>query len=142
MDSVPNRSVALLSIRPPFVERILSGEKTVEFRRTSFPDSLATVVVYCTAPVQRVVAYFSVREIVVASPAKLWRLYHRTSGIARQSFFEYYEGCQCGSALRIGKVTPLTRPISLRLVSNGMKPPQSVRYLDDQLYERVRSYTT
>ncbi|QDV73241.1 hypothetical protein [Botrimarina mediterranea] len=140
MDSVPSRNVVLLSIRPQFVERILSGEKAVEFRRTGLPETVASVVVYCTAPVQRVVAYFSVSGVVTAPPDKLWRQFRGVAGIEREAFFEYYKGCEKGRAIQIAEVTRLSQPVDLAKISRGMKAPQSLRYLDATEFDRVRRH--
>ena len=53
----------LLSIKPEFVEKIISGEKKFEFRK-SLPkrDGITTVVVYSTMPVGKVIGEFKVKN--------------------------------------------------------------------------------
>ena len=87
MDSSTTRNVALLSIHPEFVERIVDGSKTIELRRISLPAELRHVVVYATAPVMKIVGYFDVEEIVQDSPANVWRDYCGVAGIDKKRFF-------------------------------------------------------
>ena len=62
---------ALLSIKPEFVEKIFSGEKRFEFRKSAFRQDISCVIVYATSPVRRIVGEFEVEEILQAPPRKL-----------------------------------------------------------------------
>jgi predicted transcriptional regulator len=42
---------ALLSIKPEFVDKIISGEKKYEYRKRIFKQKIEAVVIYCTMPV-------------------------------------------------------------------------------------------
>ena len=64
---------ALLSIKPEFVEKIFSGEKRFEFRKSAFREDVSRVVVYATSPVCRIVGEFEVEDILQASPRQLWQ---------------------------------------------------------------------
>lgn len=134
------RNVALLSIRPEYVRRILNGKKTVEFRAGSFPQGIQVVVVYCTAPVSSVVAYFQVGEVVTGSPEQLWRRYRHTAGICRDAFFTYFQGRPNGRALEITKVYEFPQQKELSDIGDGITPPQSFRYLEPRQFERVRRW--
>ena len=63
----------LLSIKPEFVEKIISGEKKFEFRKT-LPkrEGVTTVVVYSTMPVGRVIGEFKVKDTLSNTPESLW----------------------------------------------------------------------
>ena len=50
----------LLSIKPQYVESILSGKKSYEFRRMIFAAQIDTVVIYATKPIGRVVGEFGI----------------------------------------------------------------------------------
>lgn len=140
MDSKTDRRIALLSIRPEYVDQILKGTKLVEFRRSSFPSSVTTGVVYCTAPVQRVVAVLRFDEVTSDTPAALWTKFRKVGGIGRREFFTYYSGSEIGRALRISSVTPLQKQLRLDEIGPAVRPPQSLRYLRPQTLERVLQF--
>ncbi|MGE4714260.1 ASCH domain-containing protein [Bifidobacterium breve] len=65
---------AILSIRPEYVDRILSGEKKYEFRKRIFKrEDVDTIVIYSTSPCCRVVAEASIAEIIQDSPERIWK---------------------------------------------------------------------
>ena len=71
----------LLSIRPEFVEKILSGEKKYEYRKaiwTKDSNDINSVLIYETSPVSKVVASFRIGKIIADSPENIWS---KTAGI-------------------------------------------------------------
>ena len=120
----------LLSIKPEFAEKILSGEKTFEFRRAVFKDpKVSAVVIYASSPVQKVVGEFSIDDVYEMPPAELWEKTSQGSGIDRKYFDAYFEGKRKGYAIKVGRVFCYDSPINLG--SLGIKtPPQSFCYLD------------
>lgn len=46
-------SKMLLSIKPEYVKKILSGKKKYEFRKFHCHDDVDTIVIYCTSPVKK-----------------------------------------------------------------------------------------
>lgn len=56
---------ALLSIKPEFVEKILSGEKLVEYRKAVFKrPEVKSVVIYSTMPDGLIVGEFEIGQIL------------------------------------------------------------------------------
>ena len=51
---------ALLSIKPEYAEKILKGEKLVEFRIVAFAQEVSKIFIYATSPVCRIVGEFEV----------------------------------------------------------------------------------
>ena len=45
----------LMSIKPKYVEKILSGEKKYEYRKTLLKKDVESILVYSTSPVKKVV---------------------------------------------------------------------------------------
>lgn len=127
MDEDQAGTVALLSIRPEYVRAIELGQKKVEFRRRGFARQVDFVVVYATAPVARIVGYFSVAELVKASPAKLWRRFSKVAGIERSAFYDYYRGAADPIAIKISGFTKLASPVPLTALKR--RAPQSYCYL-------------
>jgi len=125
----PNALV--LSIRPTYVERILSGLKTVELRRR-FPRPAAnsTALIYSTSPVQAIVGYAIIEEVSQLSLRALWRRFARAADVTREEFDNYFSGVETGCALRLTKVCVFDSPMHLSDLTRNFKfsPPQSYCY--------------
>ena len=124
-----NQTYALLSIKPQFAASILRGEKRYEFRRSVFSRQVDVVVVYATAPVQRVVVEFDVLSVITAPLTTLWERTHECAGIDEAVFYGYFEGLERGHAIAIGEVRVYDPPFCI-VEELGLKPPQSFLYLD------------
>ncbi len=122
----------LLSIKPEFAEKIFSGEKTFEFRKSVYKDrSVKTIVVYATQPIGRLVGEFDVADIVSASPEELWDMTREGAGISRQFFESYFDGRDCAFALQIENVVQYPVPVRPHEIIENFVPPQSYMYVDD-----------
>ena len=128
MAEQPNRTVALMSIKPEFVERILSGEKRVEFRKQAFREDVSHVVIYSTTPTAAIVGVCEVDGVFVGAPATVWRKYAGVAGIARAGFADYYLNRRQAVAIRISNAVRFAAPLPLSTVGEH-RPPQSFRYL-------------
>jgi predicted transcriptional regulator len=126
-----DRSVALLSIHPRYADAILEGTKQVEFRRSSYPSAARFIVIYATAPVRRVIGWFEINGFSTGSPGDLWRRYGETSHVTGEAFLRYFQACEVGTAIQVGRAVRLPDPVSLDDVAPGLKAPQSYRYLLD-----------
>lgn len=119
---------ALMSIRQPFTEMILSGEKRVELRRVSMKRPITHVVIYEAGGAGVVVGYFHVSKITEAAPATIWRKFRTVSGLTKSEFDEYYAGADVAVAIEVAKAVRLRTPRPLSDFSAG-RPPQSFMYI-------------
>lgn len=119
-----------MSIRPPFADKLLGGEKRVEFRRAAPREPIALVLVYATLPVGGLVGALEVRYIDRASPRTLWNRYRDVAGIRRVDFFDYFYGVSAGDALVVARAWRFPRTVALGALGLSAKPPQSFRYVD------------
>lgn len=120
---------ALLSIKPQYSSAIFDGNKKFEFRRVLFSRPVDIIVVYSTAPVQRVVGEFKVKSIIRESLPFLWEQTSQFAGIDEDFFFQYFHDRACGYAIEIGEVQPYQYPFC-PTERFGVRPPQSFVYLD------------
>lgn len=126
-------SVVLLSVRSPHVERLLSGVKTVEFRRRPWrvPDG-ATVLLYRSRERQAIVGSLDVESTVVGAPSAIWSSHGAGSGLTRREFRDYFTGSSIAVAINVGNVRRLDAPLSLAELRRR-KPrfhvPQSYRFM-------------
>lgn len=139
MDSIASRSVALFSIHPFYAELLLEGTKLVEFRRTRVPNDLKYVVIYATAPVQRIVGFFSVAKVVNSSPTMVWQRYAEVGGITESEFFKYYADRQTAIAIEVGRMNCLERPLLLSSLDEDLVPPQSFQYLNPSIITELQT---
>lgn len=122
----------LLSIRPGYVKTILSGEKKYEFRKSIFRDpDVKQVFVYSTAPEKKLVAHFSIGDIITGTPEELWSQLSQESGLSSIEFFEYFNGCKKGYAIEIRDLVEFDQPINPWDMDPSFVAPQSFRYCTD-----------
>lgn len=119
----------LLSIHPKFVEKILTGEKRFEFRKSLPTKDVDSVVIYATKPVGKVVAEFKVKSIHSKSPEQLWLETQNYAGINEGFFFQYFKNREIAHAFEVGELMVFEQPKELKeFVSSGI-PPQSFCYI-------------
>lgn len=118
-----------MSIHPEYANAILSGDKTVEFRKRPISDDVTHVIVYATAPTAAVVGAFTVTGQDTTSPTRLWKRFSKAAGISRSKFFEYYSGRRQGTGIKVGDVLVAEEPLPLYESLGVARPPQSFQYL-------------
>lgn len=119
----------LLSIKPEFAEKIFSGEKKFEFRRSIFKDkSIKTVLVYASAPVQKVIGQFEIEQIVCQDLETLWTTTRDAAGITYEYFASYFQGKHKGFAIQI-KSHRRFKPAQCIKKDFNLIPPQSFVYV-------------
>lgn len=124
----------LLSIKPEYVDKILSGEKRFEFRKVSFSkQGITKVLIYATKPVGKLVGEFEVTKIHEGSPEWIWKLTKSFAGIEKKYFDSYYEGRDKAVAIAIGKVSIFKTPMDLNSLGEKVTPPQSFCYITNDI---------
>ena len=121
-----------LSIRPKYVEAILSGSKRVELRRKCPRVEHGQALIYATAPQMELVGSFEIASVTRAPLNLLWRSVKNIAGVSRSEFDAYFEGLEFGVSIKIGRLVKLKRPIplsDLRRIWPAFQPPQGFRYL-------------
>lgn len=139
MGSRAAERVALMSIHPHYAEAILKGTKRIEFRKRALACDVRTVVVYATAPVKAIVGEFTIDDIVVATPTRLWNLHGSVGGIDRSSYREYYAGSTRAAGILVKASRRYKRPVPLAELSPMPTTPQSFSYLPAGSLDQVRA---
>ena len=123
-------SAILLSVKPKFANLIVEGSKLVELRRTIPAKEVGTIAIYSSSPVQSIVALADVKEIIEASPSKLWAISKSYGGgLTRDELMAYFESKKTGFALMLEKVRTFRKPLKPIKVFKQFSAPQSFRYL-------------
>ncbi|MCK4251405.1 hypothetical protein KAX97_08145 [candidate division WOR-3 bacterium] len=129
--------VALLSIKPRFVEKILSGEKQIEFRKIRMNTAVSHIIMYATYPRQEIMGFFEVAGFDEGNPAELWQRYSKVGGIEEFDYWTYYNSNRKGFAIRIGRVFTLKTPHQLRDLMDFASVPQSFCYVERKIIDRL-----
>lgn len=122
----------LLSIKPQFVEKILSGEKKIEFRKTEFKrKNIDSIIVYSSGSVKKIVGEIKFSRVLCDTPKNIWKMTHNDAGISMETFMSYFAGRQKAFAIVIDEFRPYKTMVSLGEKYPGVKAPQSFLYLDE-----------
>ena len=119
----------LLSIKPEFVEKIMSGEKRFEFRKVLPKEKISTVVVYATMPIGKVVGEFTVQEILSLPPEQLWHKAGDGAGISKDFFNAYFNQRKIAHAFKIDQFTKYHKAMPLKNFVPSGAAPQSFCYI-------------
>jgi predicted transcriptional regulator len=111
----------LISVRPEYFGRMLSGAKTVELRRRPVRVPIGTTVwIYETIPSGRVGAMAEVSAVEEGTPAEIWSRWGDRAGISRRVFFSYFAGSKHGCALVLRRILPLREPLELAVLRRSL----------------------
>ncbi len=102
---------ALLSIKPQFAEKIFSGEKQYEYRKTIFKKKVEKVMVYSTMPIGKIVGEFFIDDILAGNPDDIWDQTNQSGGVNKHFYEQYFRGKEKGYAIKIGKLKLYDEPV-------------------------------
>jgi predicted transcriptional regulator len=121
-------SKILLSINEEHVINILSNKKKYEYRSKVAKKKIDTIVIYCTAPIKKVVAEVEVIGIIEGKPDDVWLETKNQSGISEEFYNGYFKGRDKAYAYKLGKVKEYS--VEKKLIDFGVGfAPQSFVYL-------------
>lgn len=118
----------MLSIRPEYVDKIISGEKKYEYRTKAANSAIKKIVIYATDPIKKVVAEAEVIMTLSIPTTQLWNYTKDQSGISKDFFDNYFQGRDRAYAYKLGKITVYEKPKEL-IEFNIKRAPQSFIYL-------------
>ena len=121
---------ALLSIKPEYVEKIISGEKEYEYRKRIFKQKIKSVIIYCTMPVGEIIGEFTIDDIINDTPDNIWAKTKDKSGISYEFFQEYFDDKEKGYAVKIKKLNIYNKSVSRDSLPE-FSAPQSFKYVED-----------
>jgi predicted transcriptional regulator len=126
-------SAILLSVKPKFANLIIDGSKLVELRRTVPAQTVGTIAIYSSSPVQMIVALASVKQTIEASPSKLWEISKDNGGgLTKAGLLAYFDSKKTGFALMLENVRVFKKPVSPTKIFKSFNAPQSFKYLTEK----------
>ena len=124
-----------MSIKPKFVEKIISHEKLYEFRKSIFKKAPEKIFIYSTSPQREIVGYFKPSKIIHDSPDNLWDSFSKVSGIFKADFFNYFENTPKGYAIKIDNLYVFPNPLKM-INFTDFNAPQSFCYIENNKFLR------
>lgn len=125
----PDGKMLVMSLRPEYADLVLSGKKTVEFRRRfSTEYAGAKTIFYVTSPVRQFLFAAVIAGVDGLPKTDLWSKYRHDGGVSKSVFDSYFVGVPQGFALRLTNIERLQNTMSLqdaRRLCPGLRPPQS-----------------
>lgn len=119
----------LLSIKPQFAEKILSGEKVYEYRKRIFKKDVDTVLIYSTKPVGVIIGEFKIDKIIHSDKKTVWNKTKLKSGISKEFYETYFSASSDAYAIKVKSVKKYDKPIKLEELRPNLKAPQSYCYI-------------
>lgn len=99
----------LMSIKPKYADKILSGEKKYELRRKIFKEKVDSIIIYSSSPVMKVVGEVEVDGVIVDKPEEIFQRFKPHLCISESDYFDYFGGVDTAYAIKIGKVIKYTQ---------------------------------
>ena len=119
----------ILSIRPIFAEKILSGEKKYEYRKRLCAKKVSKIYIYETAPVKKIIGEVEVIKKLKMEKEKLWKQTQKFSGISKEFYGKYFEKQEYACAYELGESKKYSDPVTLESIGVNYIP-QSFAYYD------------
>lgn len=120
----------ILSLYPENIEKIASGIKKFEFRRSIYKDkTVKRVYIYATVPIKKIVATFDILQVIEGSPEEIWKQCGQVSGSTEDSLMNYFKDKDLVYALEIGNFKWLKNYIEPKNYIKDFYPPQFFRYI-------------
>lgn len=121
-------NIYVISIKPEFANKILKGEKKVEFRKVIPKEAVGSFFfVYSSSPEKKVVCVFKCTKVISdADKEKVWKKTKKDAGITKEFFDEYFKEKDYATALVFDSITQTCLGGMERLDYYGIKtPPQN-----------------
>lgn len=135
----------LMSIKPEYANKIMSGEKHVELRRF-FPQDVAeksVMFIYSSSPEKAIIGYVRIKKVQKLPIMEIWKLYGKDACIEYKKFRAYFAGKKEGYALILTEPKKFNKAIEREKMQeqHRFSPPQSYKYLTKELYELIYEST-
>jgi len=134
----PSGRAVLLSIKPKYADLILAGSKTVELRRSWPSNEIGVMIIYSSAPVQRLTGIALILETKECDFEALWEISQaHGGGVTNEELRDYVGNKKQVYGVMLGRVMPAEILVDPKQLFPDFTPPQGFMYLSPQDYERV-----
>jgi predicted transcriptional regulator/DNA-binding XRE family transcriptional regulator len=139
--SETKRRDLVLSIKPEYSTKIVSGKKTIELRRR-FASNIqpgTIVLIYESSPTRALIGLASIAEVLHGPTSTIWKQFGDDACVRRCDFDSYFAGTKTGFAIKLRGARPLKRVLELQELRERFQfePPQSFLYAPPELREAL-----
>jgi predicted transcriptional regulator len=136
----PSGRAVLLSIKPKYADLILAGTKHVELRRSWPSNDIGAMVIYSSAPIQRLVGIALINRIEECTPDQLWSISEAYGGgVTKEELDSYIKGKKVAYGVMIEHVRIASVRVDPNDIFPGFTPPQSFLYLSPSDFRRIEN---
>ncbi len=134
----PSGRAVLLAIKPKYVDLILAGTKRIELRRSWPSNDIGVMVLYSSAPIQKLVGVAFIDRVEECNFEKLWGLADANGGgVTYDELKTYVEGKKTAFGVMINHVKIADVPTDPKDLFPDFTAPQSFLYLSPTDFYRV-----
>lgn len=125
----------LISIHAEHAQKILFGEKSLEFRRVWATRAVSSIVIYVTAPLKKIVAIVRIKKVHQGTPNDLWQIAKVIGGgLTRKDLYRYMEGKSEGYAIELESVQRFHPYLDPKKFLEDFRAPQSFSYVPTKAF--------
>lgn len=133
----PGGRAVLLSIKPKYADLILAGTKRVELRRSWPSNDVGVMVLYSSAPIQRLVGLAFIDRIEECDFERLWTVADTNGGgVTYDELKAYVEGKKTAFGVMIDRARIAEVQVDPKDLFPDFTPPQSFLYLNPTDFHR------
>jgi predicted transcriptional regulator len=134
----PSGRAVLLSIKPKYVDLILAGSKRVELRRSWPSNDIGVMVLYSSAPIQRLVGLAFIDRVEECDFENLWRIADANGGgVTYEELKTYVHGKKTSFGIMIQRVKKAEVQVDPKTLFPAFTPPQSFLYINPEDFQRI-----
>lgn len=131
----------IISIKPEYALKIMTGEKTIELRRRFPVEDVegGIAIIYASSPIKEIIGYAVIERVYELPINTLWEKYQDEACVSEDFFFDYFNGRDIGFALSLKEPTQLIEPLDIKRMEEEffVSAPQSFRYAPEKVLNCV-----
>lgn len=131
----------IISIKPEYAFKIISGEKTIELRRKFPIDAVegGIALIYASSPIKEIIGYAIIEKVREYPIDTLWKKCSKKACVTKDFFYSYFDGTDSGFALKLREPVELNEPVHINRMRDEffLSAPQSFRYAPDRVLDCI-----
>lgn len=131
--------ILIISVKPEYARKILTGEKTIELRKSA-PKKVGKddfLLLYVTSPIKEIWGIYKIEDIFKDTPEQLWKLHGDKTGIEKTNYKDYFSKSKNAYGIKLKEIKQLSnlsiKLSDLRKVLPNFMPPQTYSYIDAEI---------
>ena len=131
----------MISVKPEYALKIISGEKTIELRRKFPVDHIegGIALIYASSPIKKIIGYAVIEQVKELTLNSLWKTCGKQACVKKSFFTSYFNGLESGYGISLKDPKKLRVPLGIERMRSEFlfSAPQSFRYISDKELNRI-----